>query len=207
MNYFVTAIGTDSGKTVISAALSMALNADYWKPIQAGFPKDSDTVKELTNNQIVIHPESYVLNTPASPHYAAEVDGLEVQSSKFVVPITQNNLIIEGAGGCLVPLNKNEFVIDLAKQFKTEIILISNNYLGSINHTMLTLQFLKQNELKLKGIIFNGPPNQSTEDIIMSHTNAPCIYKVGQLDSVDVISIKNLSEKLKQSLNELDRKR
>ena len=203
MNYFVTAIGTDSGKTVISAALAQALNADYWKPIQAGFPTDSDLVKELTNETIKIHQEKYILKTPASPHLAAEIDQISISLDDFILPITNNDLIIEGAGGCLVPINSKDSVIDLVTRFDAEVIVISNNYLGSINHTLLTLEYLKSINITPKAIIFNGEPNESTEDIILKRTNIPCLIKVSKLDSVDQNTIKKLSESIKERWNEL----
>ena len=203
MNYFVTAIGTDSGKTVISAALAQALNADYWKPIQAGFPTDSDLVKELTNETIKIHQEKYILKTPASPHLAAEIDQISISLDDFILPITNNDLIIEGAGGCLVPINSKDSVIDLVTRFDAEVIVISNNYLGSINHTLLTLEYLKSINITPKAIIFNGEPNESTEDIILKRTNIPCLIKVSKLDSVDQNTIKKLGESIKERWNEL----
>ncbi|QSE97274.1 dethiobiotin synthase [Fulvivirga lutea] len=202
MNYFVTAIGTDSGKTVISAALSLALNAKYWKPIQAGTPTDKDLIQRLTEGKVTTLPERYVLNTPASPHYAAEIDNVKISIEDFSLQEEQN-LIIEGAGGCLVPINSKEFVIDLAKHLNTEVILISNNYLGSINHTLLTLEYLKKADIQLKGIIFNDTPNPSTEDIIMQHANCPCIFKVGKMDTVNAETVKSLSKSLKERWNEL----
>ncbi len=203
MNYFVTAIGTDSGKTVISAALALALDADYWKPIQAGFPTDSDAIKEFSNDSIHTHEETYLLQTPASPHIAAEIDNVQISLSDFELPSSLKTLVIEGAGGCLVPINNNDFVIDLAKKFESEVLLVSNNYLGSINHTLLTLRYLKSNSISLKGIIFNGPENKSTEDIIMHHANTTCFYKVGNLDKVDHLSIKKIAANFKSRWNEL----
>lgn len=204
MNYFITAIGTDSGKTLIAAALAKAINADYWKPIQAGFPTDSDTVKALTRDDIRIHPEHIILKTPASPHAAAALENIELTIRDITVPTTKNKLIIEGAGGCMVPLNKGEMMIDLVPHFDAEIILISNNYLGSINHTLLSIELIKKRGYKLKGIIFNGPPNKSTEDVILEYTQVPCIHKVLLLDSVNYDSIDNLSSELRISWNGLD---
>src|SRR5688572_23501291 len=124
MNYFVTAIGTDSGKTLASAILCEALKADYWKPVQAGLPRDADIVRSLiTNTQTKIHPETHLLNTPASPHAAAKIDGVNITLSDFALPATTNSLIIEGAGGCMVPLNDNDFVIDLISSLNSEVIL------------------------------------------------------------------------------------
>lgn len=203
MNYFITAIGTDSGKTLISAALARALNADYWKPIQAGFPTDSSQVKEFTNGKVKIHEERHVLNTPASPHLAAQIDGVSISLDDFFLPKTHNNLIIEGAGGCLVPINSTDSVIDIAPRLNAEVIVVSNNYLGSINHTLLTLEYLKSINITPKAIIFNGEPNQSTEDIILKRSNIPCLLKVGQLESADQNSIDMLSDRFKQRWNEL----
>jgi dethiobiotin synthetase len=180
-NYFVTAIGTDSGKTLISAILCEALQADYWKPIQAGLPKDADRVAELISNpQTKIHPERFLLKTPASPHAAARIDGIEINLDDFTLPQTSNSLIIEGAGGCMVPINENDFVIDLAEKFKIEIILVANLYLGSINHTLLTAYLLQQRKLNVKGIVFNGILNAESEQIILRHTQLKCLLKVGQ---------------------------
>lgn len=183
--YFVTAIGTDSGKTIISSILCETLQADYWKPIQAGLPRDSDTVAGLiSNSQTKIHPEKYLLKTPASPHAAARIDGINIQLEDFKLPETQNTLIVEGAGGCQVPINDKDFVIDIAKNLNIEIILVSNLYLGSINHTLLTASFLKQRNLKVKGIIFNGPSNPESERIILLHTNLKCLLRVNQEEKI-----------------------
>src|SRR5260370_4145501 len=115
MNYFVPANGTDCGKTFFSAILWEALQAEYWKPVQAGLPRDADVVKNLLSNPISkIQPEAFILNTPASPHAAARVDGVTIALENFRIPDTKNNLVIEGAGGCLVPLNDRDFVISLA---------------------------------------------------------------------------------------------
>ncbi|HEY5826379.1 MAG TPA: dethiobiotin synthase [Cyclobacteriaceae bacterium] len=181
VNYFVTAIGTDSGKTLISAILCEALQADYWKPIQAGLPKDSDRVAELiSNSKTKIHPERYLLKTPASPHAAARIDGVGIKLQDFILPKTSNTLIIEGAGGCMVPINEKDFVIDLAESFKSEIILVANLYLGSINHSLLTAFLLQQKKLNIKGIIFNGVSNKESERIILQHTQLKCLLKIDQ---------------------------
>lgn len=204
MNYFITAIGTDSGKTLISAALAKALKADYWKPVQAGFPTDSDAVKELVNNEIHVHHEHIILKTPASPHAAAAIEDKELRIKDINLPVTNNNLIIEGAGGCMVPLNNQEMMIELAPHFNAQIILISNNYLGSINHTLLTVDLIKSHGYSIKGIIFNGPANKATEDVILDYTKLACIYKVPQLDKVNYHTIDKLSQELRKSWNELD---
>lgn len=186
MNYFITAIDTDSGKTFVSAILCEALQADYWKPIQAGIPRDADTVQNLlTNTAIKIHPETFLLNTPASPHAAAKLDGIEIHVNDIKLPQTKNNLIIEGAGGCLVPLNDNEFIIDLIKYLKAKVIVVADLYLGSINHTLLTIEALKKREINIEGIIFNGDTNIESERIILLETKLRCLLKIEKEKIID----------------------
>jgi len=199
MNYFVTAIGTDSGKTFLSAILCEALQADYWKPVQAGMPRDADTVRNLLSNSVSkIHQEAYLLGTPASPHASAKKDGVTIQLKKFVVPQINRDLIIEGAGGCLVPLNDIDFVIDLAKRFKSQPVLVSNLYLGSINHTLLSADYLKKNKFDVKGIIFNGESNPESEEIILKHTGFDCLLRVNQ-EEVTKETVKKYADILKKN--------
>lgn len=202
MNYFVTAIHTDSGKTLISAILCEALQADYWKPVQAGFPTDSDTLRALAPD-ITIHPEGYRLQMPASPHAAARAEGITITRAGFTLPETSRDLIIEGAGGCLVPLNDTDFVIDLATWFNAKVILVSNLYLGSINHTLLTYEALRARNLTPAGIIFNGPANAESEQIILRHTALPCLLRVAREEQVTPRTVKHYANQLRQTLHEL----
>lgn len=200
MNYFITAIGTDCGKTFFSAIVCEALQADYWKPVQAGSPRDADTVKDLLTNSVSkIHNETYLLQTPASPHAAAKLDHVSIQLNTFEIPNAKNNLVIEGAGGCLVPLNENDFVIDLAKKFNAEVILVANLYLGSINHTLLTANYLKKEKIYVKGIVFNGHPNPESEHIILKHTQYPCLLHIKQEPTINKKTVLAYSEKLKMN--------
>lgn len=179
--YFITAISTDSGKTLISAIVTNALQADYWKPIQAGVEQTDSAwmCKMLHSGHSIIHPEAYVLTLAASPHAAARKEGIEIDLSQIELPDTSgNDLVIEGAGGILVPLNDTAVVADLITQFDAEVILVSNHYLGSINHTLLTAQELKRRNIKVKGIIFNGPSNEETERIILKHTGYKMLLQV-----------------------------
>jgi dethiobiotin synthetase len=201
MNYFVTGIDTDSGKTFVSAILCEALKADYWKPVQAGFPRDADTVKNLTGESVRIFPEAYILNTPASPHAAAAIDGVTIELAKFVAPDTQNDLVIEGAGGCLVPLNDTQFVIDIAPEVADAVILVADLYLGSINHTLLTAEALKARELPVKGIIFNGKSNPESERIILHHTGLPCLLRITPEETINHETVKRYAERLKENWN------
>jgi dethiobiotin synthetase len=180
MKLFITGIGTDVGKTITSAIITQALEADYWKPIQAGDIDNSDSHKVqryISNNKTQIFQNSYTLNTPASPHFAAKIDGITIDLNQIIEPITKNHLVIEGAGGLLVPFNDTDSIIDLIqKDYK--IILVSRHYLGSINHTLLSIEALKSRNLTLAGIIFSGDKNQATEEIILKKTNAKLIGRI-----------------------------
>jgi dethiobiotin synthetase len=199
-NIFVTAIGTDSGKTVVSAILCEALGAQYWKPIQAGLPRDTDAVTSLVSNPMFrSHPERYLLNTPASPHAAAKIDGVKINLADFSLP-TNDLLIIEGAGGCLVPINDDDFVIDIADVIPCEIVVVSNLYLGSINHTLLTVNLLRSRNIPVRGIIFNGPPNEESERIILRHSGWPCLLRVEQESTVDKSMVRRYAQQIKNNL-------
>lgn len=179
---FVTGIGTDVGKTIVAAILTEALQADYWKPIQCGSLELTDTerVKRLVESkQSFFHPEAYRLKTPASPHYAAEIEEAKIHWGKLKLPETNNTLVVEGAGGILVPFNyKGETMLDMAKNWETEVVVVSRNYLGSINHTLLTLKILQDSGVKVLGLIFNGEPSPSTEDVILKTTKVPLLGRI-----------------------------
>ncbi len=172
----MTGIGTDVGKTIVAAILTEALQADYWKPVQAGNLEQTDThtVQKLVSNaKTVFHPEAYRFKLPASPHQAAAAENTEINPANFSLPATNNHLIIEGAGGLLVPLSPTYLIIDLIAQLQAEVILVSRNYLGSINHTLLSIQCIQQRQIPVRGIIFNGPPVPATENIITEYSGLP----------------------------------
>ena len=196
MNYFVAGIDTDSGKTLVSAILCEALGFDYWKPIQAGTPSDSDTVRAWLPNTIT-HPEAYRLMTPASPHAAAKIDKVSIDLEKIALPKSKNGLIIEGAGGCLVPLNESNFVIDLVPKLNAEIILVSDLYLGSINHTLLTVHLLQTRKYPVKGIIFNGESNPESERIILKHSGYRCLLRIAKEPTITLETIRQYATVLK----------
>jgi len=186
--YFITGIGTGIGKTLISAVLTEKLNADYWKPIQSGDLESSDslTIESLiSNTKTVIHPESYRLTQPLSPHLSAKLDGIEIDLNRINIPVTDNDLIIEGAGGLMVPLNESELIVDLIKKLNVEVILVSQNYLGSINHTLLSINLLNQYEIPVKGIIFNGDENIETERYIQQYAKIKKLGNVPSLKNID----------------------
>lgn len=178
---FITGIGTDVGKTVVSAILTEALQADYWKPVQAGLEPTTDaaTVRSLVRNtRSRFWPERYRLQLPASPHAAAAAEGITLQLNDFQLPETDNHLLVEGAGGLLVPLAPGLLMADLAQHLDLEIIVVSRNYLGSINHTLLTLEALQARGLRVRGLVFNGEPTPATEDFIRQHTGVPLLPRV-----------------------------
>ncbi len=200
--YFITGIGTNVGKTIVSAIIVEALEADYWKPIQAGDldNSDSDCVQsKIGNLKSKIHNNSYKLNTPASPHLAAAIDGITIDLAKIIEPETNNNLVIEGAGGVFVPLNETDCVIDLI-QPDYKVILVSRHYLGSINHTLLTFEALKTKGIAVAGIIFNGNENKSTENIILKKTNAKLIGRIDDEPYFDSNVIKHYADMFKDNL-------
>jgi dethiobiotin synthetase len=203
--YFITGIGTDVGKTVAAAIVTEAMQADYWKPVQAGELQHTDThsVEELiSNSKSVMCDHSYALQTPMSPHAAAAIDGVHIDLKMIKEPETENHLVIEGAGGLLVPLNEQETILDLIKN-NYKVIVVSRHYLGSINHTLLTLSELRRRGLEVSGIIFNGKSHPTTEHIIktMGH-----VEEIGRIDEEAVIDkqvIKKYAEMFKPRLEAL----
>ncbi|WP_375237806.1 dethiobiotin synthase [Aurantibacter sp.] len=199
--YFITGISTEVGKTVASAIAVEALKADYWKPIQSGELDNCDTkkVKQLISNTTsVFHKNSYALKTPMSPHASAEIDGVKIDTSKIKAPKTKNNLVIEGAGGLLVPLNNTETILDIISKH-AEIIVVSRHYLGSINHTLLTLNLLEQKGFKTK-LIFSGNEHKTTEDIILKMSKTEYIGRINEEPYFDKNVIKEYAELFKGKL-------
>jgi len=181
MKLFITGISTDVGKTITSAIVTEALEADYWKPIQAGDLENSDSHKieaYLSNSKSKIYPNSYALKTPASPHLAAEIDGINIDINQIKEPKTQNHLVIEGAGGLFVPINNSETIADLIKP-DYKVIVVSRHYLGSISHTLLTIEALQNRKIPIAGIVFSGSKNDASEQIILQKTG---IHNVGRID-------------------------
>lgn len=203
MKYIIAGIGTEIGKTLISSILTETLQADYWKPIQSGALDftDTDTVKSLiSNSKTVFHQETYRLNQPMSPHAAAAIDGVEIELSKFQFPETNNHLIVELAGGIMVPLNDRETNLDLIKKLNIPVILISKNYLGSINHTLLSAEVLRMNGIEVKGLIFNGIENKSSEDFILNHTKLVCLGRVNYEEVISKNVVKSYADQFTNNL-------
>lgn len=206
MKLFITGIGTDVGKTIASSILVEALEADYWKPIQAGDLANSDTnkvEKYVSNTTTTFHKNAYALQTPASPHYAAEIDGITIDLNEIKEPKTKNHLVVEGAGGILVPLNNKDCVIDII-QSDYKVIVISRHYLGSINHTLMTIEILKSRKLNVAGIIFSGDENKATESIILQKTNVPMIGRIDNEPYFDQNVIKYYADMFRENLQKIE---
>ncbi len=206
MKIFITGIGTDVGKTIASTIIVKALNADYWKPIQAGDLDNGDSQKvknQISKDVSKIFPNAYSLKTPASPHYAAELDGIKIDIDKIIEPKTDNHLVIEGAGGILVPLNDSDCIIDIIKP-DYRVLVVSRHYLGSINHTLMTLEILKSRNIKVAGIIFSGNENKSTESIIMNKIGVDLIGRIDEEKEFNSETIIKYAERFRENILKLE---
>lgn len=201
--FFVTGISTDVGKTIASAIICESLKADYWKPIQAGDIDhgDSHTVEDLlSNTKSVIHPNAYSLNQAMSPHAAAELDGVNILSEKIKTPITNNDLVIEGAGGLMVPINNCDTMIDLIQK-NWHVVVVSKHYLGSINHSLMTIKLLQHKGFHIS-VIFNGEENQASESIIRDMTNVRVIGRIDNEVNINKNIIKKYAKQFHTTLKD-----
>ncbi|MEP6928272.1 MAG: dethiobiotin synthase [Ginsengibacter sp.] len=204
---FITGTGTGVGKTLVGAIVAEALQADYWKPVQAGFEKgtDSEWVEQMISNKnTVVHPEVYKFKMAASPHIAAKAEQKKIVLKDIInhLPKTKRQLIIEGAGGLMVPLNKNEFVVELMEKLKSRVIIVSKNELGSINHSLLTAAVLKKEKIDVAGWIFNEEYLNYENDIV-NWSGYPAIAFVKHLTAISKESIKAEAEKMRHNLEKL----
>jgi len=208
--FFLTGIGTEIGKTLVSAILVKALKMDYWKPVQSGELEhtDTDKVRDLVQwKELKTHTERYRLEIPASPHYSAAAEGKKIELDQLVIPETDNNLLIEGAGGLMVPLNEEELYIDWAAAKKLPVILVSRNYLGSINHTILSIEALRARGLNEIYLLFNGPSTPSTENFILNYSQLACLGRVEQAEgAVDAAFVAKEARRLKTNFEKILKK-
>jgi len=210
LRIFVAGIGTGVGKTLTSAILCEALGADYWKPIQSGTIEscDSETVRGLlSNSQSRVHPETYRLSAPLSPHAAAAAEGLTIDPEKIILPVTTNSLVVEGAGGVMTPVTSEFLLIDLIERLGCEVVLVSRNYLGSINHTLLTYEALERRRIPILGLIFNGVLNSASESLIREYTELSMIGRIDEESMIDRPRIAAYATKFKQALMFLHRRK
>ena len=194
----ITGIGTDVGKTVVSAIVAEYFKASYWKPVQSGDLENSDSlkVKRLTENVTVLE-EKYKLTEPLSPHESARIDNVTIDINNFSIPEVNTNLIIEGAGGLMVPFNYDgDVYLDLFEKWNLPVIVVSRNYLGSINHTLLTVNALKQRNIPILGIIFSGESNQASEKVILAATKINCLARIPEATELNKDFILEQAKKL-----------
>lgn len=187
---------------MISAWLAHHLKADYWKPIQTGCPPNSDTQTVETLAHVKTHPEAYVYRTPVSPHLAAKLEGGKIELHKMQLPKTDNNLIIEGAGGLLVPINEKETIVDLIKHLNVPIIIVARSTLGTINHTCLTIKAARSHGLSIKGVIMNGHKNDENKRAIGHYGKIEVLAEVELFEPLSdkAIQMLPLSETSLQSM-------
>jgi len=198
---FVTGIGTEIGKTVCSAILTKFFNAEYWKPIQSGDLDFSDSmkIKSWTGENTICHPETYRLKLAASPHQSAREEGITIDLNNFTLPEIHNNVIVEGAGGLMVPLNDEDLMIDLIQKLNIPVALVVKNYLGCINHTLLSLMALEHRKIKLKYIIMNGDFPADTERIILKNTQPEtAVIRIPHLNEITTENIETAAKQLEK---------
>jgi dethiobiotin synthetase len=214
MNLVVAGIHTGIGKTVCSAVLAEALHYDYWKPVQAGNLDNTDSIfvqQHISNQVSKIHPEAFRLQLPASPQWAAMQEGMEITLDAFSFPVTSNPVIVETAGGVMSPLSNTLLNMHLMQHLQLPVVLVSNNYLGSINHTLLSVQALQQAGISLAGLVFCGEEVPSTRQFILSYTGLPLLLSIPQFNTINKKEItgfaSSVSNRLKEQLNEFNCKR
>lgn len=197
--FFVTGTDTGIGKTVVSAMLMSALNASYWKPIQAGLDEETDTefvqrVSAVASEKII--PEKFRLETPMSPHAAADIDNVNIELSDFKLPkYSSKHLIVEGAGGLIVPINWKETIIDLIAHLDLPVLLVARSSLGTLNHTLLSLEALKSRGITVFAVILNGEKHPSNKETIEKFGEIP----VFEIEPFQEITSESLIKAFKQT--------
>lgn len=194
--FFVSGTDTGIGKTVVSAILTKGLNATYWKPVQSGLEEMTDTevVRELTQlpGDYFI-PETYRLTEPMSPHASAAIDGVEIDMNNFRLP-DASPLVVEGAGGLIVPLNEDSLVIDLIEQLELPVLLVARSGLGTLNHTLLSIEALRRRDIPILGVVMNGPIHDSNRKAIEHYGEVEIIAEIEPLDELTPETIERTFE-------------
>lgn len=187
---FITGTGTDVGKTVVSAIMMAGTRGVYWKPIQSGMDEMTDTqwIQHATGlSDHHFRPEAYRLREPLSPHAAAALDGVRIDLADFTPPDPhpRHHLVVEGAGGLLVPLNERHFMLDLVAQLGLPVLLVASSQLGTINHTLLSLDKLRSRKVTVAGVVMNGPKNESNRQAIEHYGQVPVLAQIEPLPRID----------------------
>ena len=187
LSFFLTGTDTEVGKTVICAWLMVHYKYHYWKPIQSGMDSpDIKTIQKITGfDSSFFFPPAYELQQPLSPHESAKRDGIKIELANFLLPREETKVVVEGAGGILVPINEKYFIIDIIKKLKLPILLVARSGLGTINHTLLTVSELKKRNLPLLGIILNGKRNQSNREAIEKYSGVSVVSELEPLKTLD----------------------
>lgn len=199
--FVVSGTDTGIGKTVFAAALAGALNARYWKPVQSGLEgeTDSDVISRLSGLPIEhILPEAYRLTAPASPHLSARLDGVEIDMAKLEPPSCADPLVIEGAGGLLVPLTERTVFADVFARWRIPVILCARTSLGTINHTLLSIEALRRRDIPICGVAFIGAENADTQATIAAIGR---VKVLGRLPFVERLTPENLSRAFRENFD------
>jgi dethiobiotin synthetase len=214
MNIIIAGIHTGIGKTLCSAIMTEALEYDYWKPVQAGDLHSTDCMfvqKHIGNTRTKVHDERYRLAVAASPHWAAELEDVTIDFEELTLPSTEKGLIIETAGGVMSPLNATQTNLDLIRHLDLPVALVCNDYLGSINHSLLSIEALRKAEVQIMGLVFCGKEVKSTRDYILSYTGLPMLFSIPHFETLDEIILcsfaASISSSLKKHIHEFCPKR
>jgi dethiobiotin synthetase len=194
---FVTGTDTGIGKTLISALLVVGLGAEYWKPIQCGLDEMPDREWVIQKTGIPAsraHPEVYRLKHPLSPHAAASLEGITIEMESIRLP-SSKSLVVEGAGGIMVPLNDRHFMLDLMKRLALPVLLVTSSRLGTINHTLLSLEQLRRHDLEIVGVVINGPRNAANREAIRTYGKVHILAEVEPLERFDPETLKEVFQR------------
>lgn len=201
MTFFVSGTDTDVGKTIASAILCKILDSAYWKPVQSGTDEASDTQSVLDFlPELKTYKEAYAFKAPLSPHRAAELENKEIDLEQIIVPEHSGNLLIEGAGGLMVPLNHKFLLIDWVARMSWPVILVSKHYLGSINHTLLSVSYLKQYNIPIAGILFNGAENKATEQVVSEFADVPILGRIEEAEVVNQAFVEKEAKRISEAV-------
>jgi dethiobiotin synthetase len=203
----IAGIHTGVGKTIASAVLTKALQADYWKPVQAGDLDNSDTitVQQLVgeNHTCMFHPEAFRLTQPLSPHLAAAMDGVTIDHTQLRLPQTTNTLLVETAGGLHSPMSDTATMVDFIQHHQLPVILVTRHYLGSINHTLAAIEVLRQRQIPLLGLIVSGDAHEASEQFITNYSGVPVSAHIPEMTTPDAAQVAVIAEACKTSFLKL----
>jgi dethiobiotin synthetase len=198
----ILGIHTGIGKTIASAVIAEAIGADYWKPVQAGTEEQDSVLLRhlLTNGTARVHKEAVVLSQPLSPHAAAAIDHIEIDHTKFEWPHTDKTLLVETAGGVLSPMSSTTTMADFVAHYKLPAILVVQNYLGSINHTLMSIEVLKNRGIKLLGVVISGTTNEASETFITQYSGVNIIARISYLNTLDNATVIKEAQTIRHTL-------